>query len=292
MKLSIITVNYQKPQVTLACIETVYKEYKDLFDAQEIEIVVVDNASQDGSAEEIKKTVAKEKYKNIQVFDAVHNKGFGAGNNFGAKKAQGEYLLFLNNDTKVEDAGLWKMVLYLDAHKDIGILGGQLRNSDKTLQASAGSFYSLPRVILLLLGFQRFGLDSSPKKIDKVDWVKGGLFLIRKNLFEKLNGFDEHIFMYTEDMELCFRAKKMGYNSYFYPDVMVLHEEHGSASRSFAIIYIYQSLVYFYKKHKSHWQVFLVQLLLRIKAYILIVLGKLIGNKYLVKTYEQALTMV
>lgn len=293
MKLSIIILNFNKADLTKDCLASIYTQYESQFIKNQVELIIVDNHSEDNSVRVIKENIKKEKYKNIYLFKNDQNRGFGAGNNLGAKHAQGEYLLFLNNDTRVLDTGLWKMVEYFDTHKSISILGGQLRNTDNSLQASVGSFYNLPKVLFLLLGFQRFGfVDKSPKTIQKVDWVKGGLMLVKKDIFTKLLGFDEKIFIYTEDMEFCYRAWKQGYQTYFYPEVFVMHTEHGSTNRTFAIVHIYEGLIYFYKKHKPTWQLFLLQLVLRIKAYVLIALGRIISNNYLVKTYAQALTVV
>lgn len=113
--------------------------------------------------------------------------------------------------------------------------------------------------------------------------------MIRRDVFEELGGFDEKIFMYTEDMELCYRAKERGYETYFYPDVEVLHAEHGSTNRTFAIVNIYKNLQYFYKKHKSPFEYYFVKTLLKAKAATLIIAGKIVGSKYLVETYKDAL---
>ena len=115
--------------------------------------------------------------------------------------------------------------------------------------------------------------------------------MIRKNIFKELHGFDEKIFMYTEDMELCYRAKLAGYDTMFYPDVHVIHAEHGSGNRSFAIIHIYKGLLYFYKKHYSRMQYISVRLLLLIKAYVAIFIGVITQNNYLTSTYRKALAI-
>ena len=211
----------------------------------------------------------------------------------GVKQAEGEYLLFLNNDTVVKDAGILKMAKYLGENQNVSILGGQLRNVDGSLQASAGSFYTLFKAIMLLVGMQKFGLlDKSPSQIKRVDWVKGGLLMIRKNVFEKLKGFDEKIFMYTEDMELCYRAKLKGFETYFYPFTYVLHAEHGSTNRTFAIVNIYKNLLYFYKKHRSFLEYLILKTFLIIKAYLLIIIGIVTNNKYLKETYKEALLAI
>jgi len=258
-----------------------------------MEIVIVDNCSKDDSVESIKDFINKNDYKNAIVIESFENGGFGKGNNLGVKSAKGEFLVFLNNDTTAEDNGILKMAKYLKEHNEISILGGQLRNTDGSIQVSVGSFYSLGKSIFLLLGMQRFGIiDKNPKVIKGVDWVKGGLFMIRKEVFESLKGFDENIFMYTEDMELCYRAKLKGYKTFFYPNVEVLHAEHGSTSRTFAVVNIYKNLLYFYKKHKSFLEYLILKTILITKAVLLIIVGKLIGSSYLFKTYKEALRSI
>ena len=113
--------------------------------------------------------------------------------------------------------------------------------------------------------------------------------MIRSEVFTRLGGFDEKIFMYTEDMELCYRAKLAGYAVYFYPDVKVFHADQGSSNRTFAIVNIYRNLLYFYQKHRSHKEYLYIKTLLRTKAFALIAAGRLTKNEYLTQTYEKAL---
>lgn len=273
--------------------ESVYAQYRKEFEGDSVELIIVDNNSQDNSVEFLNSEIKKKKYKNVRLIPNAFNNGFGAGNNLGVSKSKGKFVALLNNDTLVKDDGLVRMAGYMESHPHIAILGGQLRNTDGSLQASAGKFYTPWRVVLLLLGLQKYGLlDRSPGEIERVDWVKGGLMMFRREIFEKINGFDEKIFMYTEDMEICYRAKLLGYQTYFYPGVMVLHAEHGSSSRAFAIVNIYKNLLYFYEKHRSRAEYMLVKLLLRTKAKFLIAAGKLTHSSYLTDTYEKALSVL
>ncbi len=293
MLLSIVTLNYKKPDLTISCINSLWEQYADEFESNEIEVVIVDNASGDDSVDMIREEIKNKKFANMQVIANTSNAGFGAGCNTGAKVSKGDFILFLNNDTIVKDKGIDKMAAYCKEHPDVAILGGQLRNFDSSLQASVGKFYTLWYAFLLMIGGQRYGLlDRSPKTIQKVDWVKGGLMMIRRDVFEQLHGFDEMIFMYTEDMELCYRAHLAGKKIYFYPDVLVLHKEHGSTNKTFAIINIYKNLLYFYKKHRSPVEYRLMKTMLHTKAKSLIALGKLTKNSYLVETYEKALVEI
>ena len=304
MLLSIITLNYKKPHLTVACLESLYAQLREEFEKGEVELIIVDNASGDDSVDVLKQAIhsmgsprrqgfeghAGKKNNHVRIIANSENLGFGAGCNLGAESAKGKYLLFLNNDTVVKDKGFLSMAEYIEEHPEVAILGGQLHNSDITLQASAGTFYTPLNASLLLLGMQKFGLlDRNPRRISQVDWVKGALFMIQSDVFKKLQGFDENIFMYTEDMELCYRAKLAGYKTYFYPNLMVIHSDQGSSNRAFAIVNIYKNLLYFYKKHKSRREYLYIKSLMKTKAELLIGIGKMTGNDYLVKTYEQAM---
>ena len=290
MQLSIITINYKKPELTIACLTSLYSQYKEQFEKNIFELLIVDNYSEDNSVETLEKEIKKQKYKNVSVLAHSENNGFGGGNNFGARSAKGDVLLFLNNDTVV-GKGLTDMLVFLLDNEHIGVLGGILKNTDGTMQVSYDSFYSLPKVLLLLLGTQRlekmYKNENMPKK---VDWVKGACLMMRKELFNTLGGFDEGIFMYTEDMELCYRIYKLGKQIWVYPDVAILHKDQGSSDRTFAIVQIYQGIMYFYKKHRSWIEQQVVKLLLQTKAVLLVLLGKLTKNDYLIMTYEKALS--
>lgn len=292
VKLSIVTLNYKTPDVTNACIDSVQKMLHEEFEKGLLEHIVVDNCSEDNSTKTIENHIKSKKYKNVNFVQSPINGGFGAGNNFGVKYSKGENILFLNSDTILEDKNILKMISFLEENKDAAVIGGQLKNKDGSLQVAGWKFYSLINVVFLLLGFERLGIISSANSnIKKVDWVTGGCFMIKKDIFEKAGRFDEKIFMYTEDMELCFRVNKIGYNTYLYPNISITHLSQRSSNRTFAIVNIYKGIEYFYKKHKPLWQYYVVKLLLKSKALILISIGRLTSNAYLSETYEKALAV-
>lgn len=286
MLLSIITLNYKTPERTLVCINSVQNQFKKEFTSDKIEHIIVDNDSHDGSLEKLKKETKH--YKNVRIIANKENVGFGRGCNSGANYAKGQYLLFLNSDTIVENREFLKMIEFLEHHQRVAIMGGQMTNMDGTPQLSAWKFYTLGNLILLLLGAERFGLlKKSTTHIQKVDWVTGGCMMVKKTIFEQLGKFDPHIFMYIEDMELCFRAKKEGFDTYMYPHVKVLHASQGSSNRSFAIVNIYKGIRYFYAKHMPVWQYRIADILLTTKAKLLVIIGRITGNSYLSQTYEK-----
>jgi GT2 family glycosyltransferase len=285
MDLSIVILNYKTKDLTLACIDSIHKEYKEEIDSEKIEIILVDNNSADSSVSSFKKISSK-----IRLVESAENLGFAKGCNLGAEFAEGKYLLFLNSDTEVKDKGFLKMTEYLSGNERMGILGGKLRNIDGSVQKSCGKFYSLFNLALMLLGFERFGfLRYSPKTSQKVDWVSGASLMIKKDVFEEIGKFEKNLFMYIEDMELCFRAKLRGYNTFFYKEVEIIHKERGSGNKTFAVVNIYRGIAFFYKKHFPKWQYTLVMCMLKSKAFVLVILGKIVNNKYLVDTYLQAL---
>lgn len=250
------------------------------------EVILVDNASSDGSVGMI-----KQEFKKIKVIENKENVGFAKGCNIGAKNAKGEYLLFLNSDTQVLDKGFLSMVKFLEENPKVAILGGKLHNADGSIQRSCGKFYNLFNLIIMLLGLERLGfLRSSPNRIQKVDWVSGACMMVRRDVFEKIFGFDEKLFMYMEDMELCFRAKKLGFSTYFYPHLGLKHKSLGSSNRTFAIINIYKGILHFYSRHKSYPEYLIAKTLLILKAGFLILVGFLTFNSELKERYKKAIS--
>ena len=290
MLLSIILLNYNKSDLTLQCLKSLYNQCGKEFEESIFEAIVVDNASDIEDLKNLTEKITMQKYKNLKVIKNSENTGFSKGCNVGAKKAVGKYLLFLNNDTVVKDKGITGMMEYMEKNSDTSILGGQLKSTIEEKQPSTGKFYTLFNAFLFLVGMQRIGIvDKSPETISEVDWVKGALLMIRKDVFERLSGFDEKIFMYMEDMELCYRAKRLGYKTFFYPNITIIHQDQGSSNRTFAIVQIYKGLLYFYKKHKSPMEYVIVKAMLYTKAFLAIIIGFLTGNKYLTTTFRKAI---
>jgi GT2 family glycosyltransferase len=177
-----------------------------------IEIIVVDNASEDGSRQ-----MVQEQFPQVRLVVNSHNIGFGAGNNTALPYVTGRYVLFLNSDTVVMDGALSAMIRYADSQPDVGILGPKLLNEDGSLQYSCrqypnlgtGFFRNTP--LGRLFPKNRYTTDyllkdwdhSSPRD---VDWVSGAALMIRKTVLDKIGGFDEDYYMYCEDVDLCWRA--------------------------------------------------------------------------------------
>ena len=287
IELSIILLSYNTALLTKNCIESIIKETSE---DVKYEIIVFDNASSDETASMMKALSLK--HDNIKFVQNKENLGFAKGNNHAVHHARGKYLLFLNTDTVILDNAVAKLFkFYKDNESEIHFIGGKLLNKDLSNQASCGPFYTLPVVFAaLFLKGDYWGLTrSSPDNLKKVDWVSGACILTRKDIFLKVGGFDEKIFMYMEEIDLLYRAKKQGYKTYFYPKTRFIHFGYSSsAGRCNPIIQVYKGFIYFYKKHYSPLSFGILKGMLQLKALLALTVGRLTKNSYLVKTYEHA----
>ncbi len=284
--LTIIILNYNTKELLDHCLASIFNNKTEIT----TEIIMVDNKSTDGSAE-----MVAQKYPGVKVIRNNENLGYSKGNNIGIKKAGGRNILLLNSDTELIGNGAQTMVKLLDQNSNIGIVGPKLVFPDKSPQASVGVFYNLPVAILYLLGLERLGFfKSSPSVLKKVNWVMGACFLFKKELTEKIGILDENLFMYMEEVEFCYRAKLNGYETYFTPEATVVHKERAGNpnNKTGAVINIYKGLMYFYKKYYPEFDLVILKTVLKIKAGILTIFGRLINNSYLSETYGKAFELV
>ncbi len=282
---SIIIVSFSTRSMTRACLSSVFLSLKRTVFSYEV--IVIDNASTDGSVEMIKKEFPK-----VILIENKKNTGYGVANNQAAKKAQGELIFFLNSDTVVLDDAIEKLVTYATTHSEVSFLGGKLLNTDNSSQASCGPFLTLPIVFLMLFfkGEQLQITRYSPEMIREVDWISGACILTKRNNFQKLNGFDEGIFLYMEEVELLYRAQKLGMRTFFYPQARFIHVGSGSSKEwKTPIVNLYKGLIYFYKKHKSPAELFLLRFLLVLKALVGLVVGAICFNKRILNAYKDGL---
>lgn len=286
--LSIIIVSYNTKALTDDCIDSIVQSLA-LADFS-YEIVIWDNASTDGSQELLKRWEKKDPH--ITVHLSRENIGFGPANNRAAKRANGTTLLFLNSDTVTLENAIGDLFTYFLKHQNtIQFLGGKLLNPDKTEQASAGTFFNLRTVFLVLfLAGDRLKITRySPKHIRQVDWISGACIMVDKEVFESLGGFDEGIFMYMEEVDLLYRARLKGHKAFFYPESRFIHYGSASSDRTFPVQQLFKGLIYFYKKHYPPYAVFLLTVMLQLKALIAVAIGQAINKDYLKITYGKAL---
>ena len=290
--LSIIIVSWNTKKITEDCLNSINRSLTN--SRIKYEIIVVDNDSRDGSVDMLKNY--KLPTTNYQLILNNNNLGFGQGNNLGVERANGKYILLLNTDMIVLNRAIEKLYdFYIENEKRVHFLGAKLLNRDLTPQSSVARFFTLPVVFAsLLLKGDYWGLTrSSPDKFCQVDWISGACIMTTKKYYDRLGGFDKDIFMYMEEVDLLYRAKKLGLNTFFYPKSQIIHL--GSASsngKTFPILQVYKGFLFFYKKHYSKFELFILRLILKLKAIIAYLIGKIKGNRYLIETYEEAFKLV
>lgn len=283
MELSIIILTYNSSKYIGVLLESIWSAYKTKINNQKIEVIIADNKSQDGT-----KTIVAE-HKFAKFLENDENAGFAKGINIAEKHAKGEILIFINPDSKMTGGNLENLINEF-SDDSVGIVGGEITNSKGGRELSCGKTYTLLNTVFLALGLEEVtGVRFAPDIRQEVDHVSGAFLAIRKSLFEKLNGFDEHYFMYVEDADLCFRAKKLGFKVIYSPKASMEHVGQGSSNRAFAVANIYKGLLYFHKKNMGFFSYFFTKLVLKMKANILVIIGNISNNQYLVETYGKAL---
>lgn len=214
MDLSIILVNFNTCNDTMNCIESIYNETTNI----KFEIIVVDNESTDSS-----KQMILSKYNDIIWIDAGYNSGFARANNLGLRVVKGQYALLLNTDTIVLNKAIELCYSSMIKNETIVAAGIQLLNKDNTSQFSGSKFVKgglntllpLPyigdtiRSLGYSLKYKKPGIETVEKTVE-VDWIVGAFVMFRRTVLEHNEYLDEDFFMYSEEMEWCFRLKKYG----------------------------------------------------------------------------------
>lgn len=235
---SVIIVNYNTEDLTMACVDSVLKQTSDI----NYEIIVVDNASPDGPPLSI------DANPKVQLIKSAENGGFAKGNNIGITNAKGRYILLLNSDTELLNDALAISMKLMDQNKDWGILGGQLVNPGNRIQHSARRFRSILWEILELVPLYLFLPKRKKEELMlhhyfdhsrhvEADWISGAFMFIRKEVIDSFpqNKLPEDYFMYCEDVLWCWMAKTKGWKVVFNPEPKIFHHHHGSVNKEKAI---------------------------------------------------------
>jgi len=228
--ISFIIVNWNSGQLLCECLDSVFATVK----SKSLEVIVVDNASTDGSGRR-----AKELFDGVELIENAENAGFARANNQAIRRATGRYVLLLNPDTVLHEGAVERLCEHLEANGTVGAAGPRLLNTDGTSQAStAGSFPRLGAVFNETFGLSKlfggthlFGglyLRSEEDDAMEVDWISGACLMVKREVIDKAGMLNEGFFMYFEDQEWCFRIKRAGYKVSFVPASRVTH--HGNRS--------------------------------------------------------------
>lgn len=230
LELSIIIVNWRSTEFLRKCLATIYEQTKSV----RFEIIVVDNASFDGSAEMIRR-----EFPCVRFIQASENLGFAKANNLAFASAKGQNILFLNPDTEILDRAIDKLVNGMATTPAAGIMGAKLLNSDGSLQTSC--VQSFPTILNRAVDAEylrrvfpkssfwgtRALYENRPSPVP-VEIVSGACLLIRRAIFERIGQFSCDYFMYAEDVELCFKAKSALCGVFYLASAQIVH--HGGQS--------------------------------------------------------------
>jgi hypothetical protein len=243
----------------------------------EHEILVVDNASVDGTAAHVRGS-----WPDVRVIDAGGNLGFAAANNIGIRLSASEIVLLLNPDTRATGDAVDRLVSYLDARPDAAIVGPRIVDAQGHAELSFGAmispFSELRQKVLGVGSGRRLPVltqlvDTMTRRTQLVDWVSGACLMIRRADLEAAGLLDERFFMYAEDVDLCAAVRARGRHVVFFADAHIEHRRGrsvSSAARPTAIAYR-RSQIAFYEKHHPGWAPIL-------KAYLKI-RGRLPDNR-------------
>jgi N-acetylglucosaminyl-diphospho-decaprenol L-rhamnosyltransferase len=210
---SISLVNTNSRELLLACLESLA--------GVDAEIVVLDNASEDGSA-----AAVRERYPEVRLIEQRRRAGFGTNHNTVIRATTGRYVFILNEDTTSDDWGFERMVAHLDANPRVAALGPRLIYPDGREQSSAWRFPSPDAALLGLVTLGRAGIrQSGGSETRDVDWAMAAALLVRREALDEVGLFDEGFFIYSEETDICRRLRDAGWRTQFFPSVTVVHHE-------------------------------------------------------------------
>ncbi len=252
--ISIIIVSWNVKNLLKHCLESIYKNQGNV----KLEVIVIDNASKDGSAE-----MVKENFPEINLIANQENSGFGRANNQGLDKAKGRYILLLNPDTIILPGNFELALKRMEENLKIGILGAQTLNPDMSLQPSIRRFPKFLPIFLIFIKIAKFfpnlkslknyfAVDFDYQKPQPVQQVAGSYMLVRKELIDEIGLFDENFFIWFEEVDLCRRTSLAGWEVYYDPEPKLIHYGGQSFKQEMTIRkqkLFFQSAWYYFRKH-------------------------------------------
>ncbi|SDX52511.1 glycosyltransferase family 2 protein [Eubacterium barkeri] len=256
MDLSIIIVNYKTLELTSNCLDSIYEANMKGID---FEVIVVDNASEDGSIEEI-----EGHYPQVKIIKNSENLGFSKANNMGIRGSVADFILLLNSDTIVEGNTIGDVLAFMRNHRHVGALGCKVLLESGALDMAckrsfptpANGIYHSLKLDKRFPKSKRFGEYNltfvNEDKICSVDCIMGAFMMVSRQAIDAVGLLDEDYFMYGEDVDWCYRIKKAGFQIIYYPNVRIFHYKKASGigkRNPKTIEAFYDSMGIFYQKH-------------------------------------------
>ena len=266
---SAIVVSFNTRELLRACIQSILAEREQLPAGMTAEILVVDNASTDGSAEVVEREFVTPGSP-VSLIRSDVNLGFAAANNLAMEAARGRYLVLLNSDALLHPGALRLAIQHMDANTSVGVGGARLVGPHGEWQPSARSFPNLWHFFVVLSGLasrypksRLFGAFdrtwASPELQAEVDWVPGAFSIIRREALAQTGLFDPQFFLYSEEVDLCRRIKAKGFRVLYWPNVVVTHiggkssrqltAHKFSESESQLVLWRMRSTLIYFRKH-------------------------------------------
>lgn len=230
--LSIVIVSFNTRKMTEECLKSVF----DNSSMMNVQVIVVDNDSKDGSCEMLEK-----QFPSVILIRNKENRGFASANNQAFEYCTGKYILLLNSDTIVLDDALLRSVNFLEENKEVGGMGCRVLNTDRTLQRTCSGFPTLGRLLFMTLGLDRLksfsAFDSylyrfwERNDIREVEVISGCYLMVRKEVLDDTGKLDERFFFFGEETDWCYRMAKTGWRLLFFPYARIVHHGGGSVKK-------------------------------------------------------------
>ena len=251
---SVIIVSWNAKHFLIPCLASLFETVK----GYSFEVIVVDNASTDGSPEAV-----EEQFPSVKVIRNTQNLGFAKANNIALKHCVGKYLFLVNSDVKILDGCVDEMIRFMDRRPDAGLAGPKILNADGTLQPHCRYAPSYWNTFCEAVGLHRLGLrwpmfsgqfmlHFPHDQVREVEVLSGCFWVARKTAFDPVGGLDETFFFYGEDIDWCCRYRKMGWTILFNPQAQAIHYGGGSSENSPVRFYLEMQradLQYWLKHH-------------------------------------------
>ena len=269
--LSIIIVNYNVRPYLEQCLDSISKSTRGF----EVETIVVDNNSNDGSVDYLKK-----RFKEVVFIENQTNCGFAKANNQGIRMAKGRYVMLLNPDTVITESTISDCIQFMDKHDEAGALGVKMLKSDgafayesrRGIPTPFVAFCKMSGLGTLFPNSRTFGryymryLDVNAA--EKIDIISGACMFIRKSTLDKSGLLDEDFFMYGEDIDLSYRLLQTGQHNYYLPTRILHYKGESTQKSSYRYVYnFYNAMLIFFRKHFSNYN-FLISLPIKAAIYV------------------------
>ena len=273
-QLSIIIVTHNAKDFLRNCLKSVFEKIKNL----SFEVLVVDNASSDGTFE-----MLKNEFPQVKVIFSKENLGFAKANNLAIKEAKGKYIFLLNPDTILLDENFERLIDFAQKNPDVGAIGPKVLNSDFTIQHQCKRGFPTPWNIFCYLsglakifpkskifaGYLLTYLDT--EKIQEVDSLSGCAMVVKREVIEKVGMMDEDYYLYGDDLDWCYRIKSAGWKVVYFPETKIIHYggKGGTGKKPYFNIYhFYRSAFIFYRKHPAKKYFFLINWLVYLGIFL------------------------